>query len=168
MFYFILQHIRAFDQSFVCLFDCLTVQPFCLFLSIKSIIAIKRNASYASGLFAKRQCTKYGVQDLREATPTNAKSICEQAEPYRLSTARFPLEALTSSWSVGSNRTVDIKHVQDLCRIFEESGVQRECAENHLRVACTEAAVQKMVDHIRSSASRAGRLADTTYLLCER
>ena len=102
---------------------------------------MKRKAIGVSSLSAKRQCAKDDAQDLVEAVLRDAKSVREQAEPYRLSTAKFPLEALTPSWSIGSNRTVDIKHVQDLCRIFEENGVLRECAENHLLVACTQAAV---------------------------
>jgi hypothetical protein len=111
-------------------------------------------------LLAKQQCAKDDTQDLVEAALRDAKLVREQAELYRLSMAKFPLEALTPSWSIGSNRTVDIKHVQDLCRIFEENGVQRECAENHLLVACTQAVVQKMMDHIKSLALGAGRLED--------
>jgi hypothetical protein len=121
---------------------------------------MKRKAVGVCSLSAKRQCAKDDAQDLVEAALRDAKSVREQAEPYRLSTAKFPLEALTPSWSIGSNRTVDIKHVQDLCRIFEENGVQRECAENHLLVACTQATVQKMMDHIKSLALGAGRLED--------
>ena len=81
------------------------------------------------------------------------KSIREQAQPYLLCTAKFPLEALTSSWSIGCNRAVDVKHVRDLCRIFEETGLQREHAENHLLVACPPAAVRRMMDHLRAPAA---------------
>jgi hypothetical protein len=102
---------------------------------------MKRKAVGVCSLLAKRQCAKDDTQDLVEAALRDAKLVREQAELYRLSMAKFPLEALTPSWSIGSNRTVDIKHVQDLCRIFKENGVQQECAENYLLVACTQAAV---------------------------
>jgi hypothetical protein len=121
---------------------------------------MKRKAISVRSPPAKRQRMKDDAQDPVEAALTDAKSVREQAKPYHLCTAKFPLEALTPSWSIGSNRTVDVKHVQDLCRIFEENGVQRECAENHLLLACTQAAVQKMMDHTKSSASGVSGLED--------
>jgi len=80
---------------------------------------------------------------------TNIKSIRQQAEPYRLATARFPIDALTSTWRIGSNRPIDTKHVQDLCRMFEEQGLQRELSENHLLVACSRDEYDRMIDHLR-------------------
>jgi hypothetical protein len=80
---------------------------------------------------------------------TNIKSIRQQAEPYRLATARFPIDALTSTWRIGSNRPIDTKHVQDLCRMFEEQGLQRELSENHLLVACSRDEFDRMIDHLR-------------------
>lgn len=122
---------------------------------------MKRKASHVRSPPAKRQCVEHDdTQDPTEAAITDIKSVREQAEPYRLCTAKFPLEALTPSWSIGSNRAVSVKHVQDLCRIFEENGLQRECAENRLLVACTQAAVQKMMDHMKSSALGAGGSGD--------
>ena len=67
----------------------------------------------------------------------NAKSVRELAEPYRLVTAKFPIDALTPVWRTGSNRPIDPNHVQDLCRIFEEQRLQREDEKNHLLVLCT-------------------------------
>jgi hypothetical protein len=79
------------------------------------------------------------------------KSLREQAEPYRLGTAKFSIEALTSTWSLGSNRQIHEKHTQSLCRIFEEQGLQREAAENHLLITCTQAEVQRMVARLEQS-----------------
>ena len=120
---------------------------------------MKRKANYVRSLPTKRQCVKHNdAQDPTAAEIIDAKSVREQAEPYRLCTAKFPLEALTPSWSIGSNRAVDVKHVQDLCRIFEENGLRRECAENRLLVACTQADVHKMMGHLKLLASGVGRL----------
>ena len=80
---------------------------------------------------------------------TNIKSIRQQAEPYRLATARFPIDALTPTWRIGSNRPIDTKHVQDLCRIFEEQHLQRELSENHLLVACSQDEFDRMIDHLQ-------------------
>jgi len=114
---------------------------------------MKRKTSYVRSPPAKRQhIERSDPQVPVEAAITDTKSVREQAEPYRLYTAKLPLEALTPSWSIGSNRAVNIKHVQDLYRIFKENGLQRECVENRLLVACTQAEVQKMLDHIKSSA----------------
>ena len=82
---------------------------------------------------------------------TDTKSVRERAEPYRLATAKFPIDALTPVWKVGSNRQIDKKHVQNLCRIFEEQHLQREPDENHLRVACSQAEVQRMINHLNPS-----------------
>ncbi len=78
-------------------------------------------------------------------------SLREQAEPYRLATAKFRVEALTSTWSLGSNRQIHENHVQSLCRLFQEQGLQRELAENHLLVACTRAEVQRMMAHLEQA-----------------
>jgi len=90
----------------------------------------------------------------------NFKSLREQAEPYRLGTAKFSIEALTSIWSLGSNRQIHENHIQSLCRIFEEQGLQREAAENHLLITCTQAEVQRMI-------SRLDRIQQNTHG-CER
>jgi hypothetical protein len=82
--------------------------------------------SYLSLPIAKRKTTPLpkttgsAKQAQQDQQFTNIKSIREQAELYRLVTARFPIAALTSTWHIGSNRPIDAKHVQDLCHIFEE------------------------------------------------
>jgi len=82
---------------------------------------------------------------------TNGLSIREQAEQYRLATAKFPVDALTPSWSIGSNRPIDTKHVQTLCQIFEVQRLQREPVENRLRIACSQAEVQRMMEHLEKT-----------------
>ncbi|KAH8748291.1 hypothetical protein F5882DRAFT_236928, partial [Hyaloscypha sp. PMI_1271] len=72
----------------------------------------------------------------------------ELAEPYRICTAKFPIDALTASWSLGVNRPVNDKHVLTLCRTFEvEEGLQRETSSNHLMVGCTAEQIRKMRFH---------------------
>jgi hypothetical protein len=80
----------------------------------------------------------------------DAQSAREQAEPYRLATVRFPIDALSYSWHQGSNRPLDLAHVQRLCQIFRDQGVQPNAVENHLRLACSRQHVQRMFDHLQS------------------
>lgn len=84
---------------------------------------------------------------------TNGQSVREQAEQYRLATAKFPLNALTPDWTIGSNRPIDAKHVQTLCQIFEVQRLQRELVENRLRIACSQADVQRMMEHLQKAGS---------------
>jgi len=81
----------------------------------------------------------------------NIKSIREQAKPYRLATVKLPIAALTSTWRIGSNRPIDAKHVQDLCRIFEEQHLQREQVENHLLVACSREDFEQMMSSLQNA-----------------
>ena len=75
----------------------------------------------------------------------SAKSARELAEPYRVCTTRFPIDALTPHWSIGRNRPVNQEHVLSLCKTFEgEDGLQRETARNYLMIGCTEAQLEKM------------------------
>ncbi|KAI1097120.1 hypothetical protein F4804DRAFT_328591 [Jackrogersella minutella] len=100
------------------------------------------------GSLSKKQSAKRPRQAQSTVELADTKSVREQAEPYRLATAKFPIEALTSVWKVGSNRQIDTKHVESLCRIFKEQRLQREPEENHLRIACSQAEVQRMIDHL--------------------
>src|SRR5205814_655688 len=59
--------------------------------------------------------------------------------------------ALTSSWNIGINRTVNPKHVEKLCRIFADQGLRRKSVENHLLIACTRSEVEKMKDFLQIS-----------------
>jgi hypothetical protein len=79
---------------------------------------------------------------------TSVKSVRELAEPFRICTAKFPIDALTPSWSLGINRPLNDKHVVSLCRTFEgPDGLQREASKNYLMVGCTGEQIQKMRFH---------------------
>lgn len=107
---------------------------------------MKRKSSPLAGLKPKRIQGSKASKGL-----ANNKSIDELAEPYHLLSARLPISALSTTWSSGTNRPVDFKHVQDLCRIFKEQGLHREATGNHLRVACTQSEVQTMLAHLEST-----------------
>lgn len=90
----------------------------------------------------KRQRT--AGKELREAD-----SIYDQAAPYLLATARFPIDALTAEWSIGVNRPIDEAHKRRLRQIFDEAGVLRRGTSHRLQVACSKAHVQQMLDHLK-------------------
>lgn len=77
-----------------------------------------------------------------------ADSIYDQAAPYLLATARFPIDALTSEWSIGVNRPIDQAHKRRLRQIFDEVGVLRRDVTHRLQVACSKAQVQQMLAHV--------------------
>lgn len=117
---------------------------------------------------AKRKNPSSPTQSAKRRRPdkpviplTGAQSVVEQAQPYLLTTAKFPIHALTPVWKVGNNRQLDTKHVQSLYRIFKEQRLQRELGENHLRIACSRAEVDRMMDHLNS----AGTLHEPLSLL---
>ncbi|KAM0362979.1 hypothetical protein ACHAO7_010766 [Fusarium culmorum] len=76
-------------------------------------------------------------------------SIREQAREYRILTARMPAKALTSAWSLGQNRRLDMKHVQNLCAIFTQGGLNRRAEENHLLVLCSRSDIARMMRHLQ-------------------
>ena len=92
------------------------------------------------------------------------QSTREQARPYRLLTARMPTRALTSQWSLGQNRRVDLRHVQRLCGIFANGGLKRRAKENYLLVLCSKAEVSNMQAHGRQddSSDEAKQISDFT------
>jgi len=114
---------------------------------------IKRKAD---SLAAAGRSTKRSKSNRDETLQdwTQGPSIRQQAEPYRLVTARFPLNALTSAWSVGSNRHLDSKQVDMLCQIFEKQRLQREPEENRLRIACSRADIQRITEHLSQVAEQ--------------
>ncbi len=75
-----------------------------------------------------------------------SKSAREQAEPYRLATVRFPIDALSPIWSVGSNRPIDEGHKQRLVEVFKEHGLRRSDVSTRLLVACSRNDVETMKD----------------------
>jgi hypothetical protein len=109
----------------------------------------KRKANSLLSGSAKRFQQDGSSRDL-----TNGQSVREQAEGYRLITAKFPVAALTPIWSVGSNRDIDVRHVKSLCQIFKEEKLQREVAENRLRLACSRAEVERMIEHLAVAGER--------------
>jgi hypothetical protein len=103
---------------------------------------MKRKGVNVSTEIGKRQRTT--VKELREAD-----SIYDQAAPYLLVTARFPIDALTPEWSIGLNRPIDETHKRRLRQIFDEAGVLRRGTSHRLQVACSKAQVQQMLDHLK-------------------
>lgn len=99
---------------------------------------------------AKRKDASGPRRTAKRVRLTGAESVIEQAKPYLLATAKFPISALTAVWKVGHNRQIDAKHVQNLYRIFKEQNLQREVDENHLRIACSRAEVDRMKDRLNS------------------
>lgn len=79
----------------------------------------------------------------------DVKSIEEQAEQYLLGTVKFPLNALTTSWRIGSNRRINEKHVNALYEKFKDEGLQREVPINHLLVECGRDDFERMMDQLR-------------------
>jgi hypothetical protein len=113
-------------------------------------------------LSSPKPSAKRARQDQPTAELTGTKSVVEQAEPYLLATAKFPISALTSVWKVGRNRQVDRKHVQSLQRIFKEQNLQREVDDNHLRIMCSREEVDRMKDHLNSTGIVNGSWPDFT------
>jgi len=105
--------------------------------------------------------TKRNKQSLGQKLKSGL-SIIDQAQPYLLTTAKFPLDALTSTWSNGSNRPIDLEHVKILCQVFEQQQLQRESPTNRLYIACSQIEIQRMIMHIGeqpSEAAEAGEVA---------
>lgn len=71
------------------------------------------------------------------------ETTLEQAQQYRILTAKMPVEALAADWSVGRNRVIQEKHVKALCKIFTQGGLKR--ADNHLAVLSTRPEVECML-----------------------
>lgn len=104
----------------------------------------------------KQRCQE---PDCKVSTLKEIESVCEQAEPHRLVTAKFPIDALTPEWTVGANRSIDEAHKQRLCEIFNEQGVLRKDPGHRLRVACTKEQVRRMLDHVGWEHAQDGQVA---------
>lgn len=92
--------------------------------------------------------------DRPSSTFRDVESARAQAEPYRIATAKFPVNALTPTWSIGKNRPIDHKQVQTLCRIFmQNGGVERKSWDRRLLILCTHQEVEKMISHLRANGS---------------
>src|SRR5271167_3002006 len=92
----------------------------------------------------------------RKLTPhtllLNSQYLHPTAEPFRIGTAKLPLDALTTVWRIGTNRPLENKQVQRLQRIYKQDGVAREVEEHHLVVACTRAEFERAVEDYCSKA----------------
>jgi hypothetical protein len=72
----------------------------------------------------------------------------QEAEPHRLATVRFPVDALTAEWSTGRNRDFDPTHKQELVARFRAQGIQED-AETRIRIMCSKADFEKMRRHLQ-------------------
>lgn len=121
---------------------------------------MKRNSADDSPRAKKRQRIVVEVKE--------GDSIYDQAAPYLLATARFPIDALTSQWSNGINRPIDQAHKRRLRQVFNEVGVFRRDRSHRLQIACSKAEVQKMLHHLEEhqacTAAAAAKGADEVDL----
>jgi hypothetical protein len=77
-------------------------------------------------------------------------SIRQQAKPYRMTTARIPIDALTCTWSIGKNRRIDQQHVQKLFESFMRGELARQSEENYILVQCSAELVQRAMRETRA------------------
>lgn len=105
---------------------------------------MKRKQANEPAVVRKKQRTH-----LKEVDP-----VYDQAAPYRLVTAQFPIDALTPEWSIGTNRSVNEAHKRRLLQIFKEVGVLRRDVSHRLQVICPKAQVERMLDHLRQEENR--------------
>ncbi|KAI9750999.1 MAG: hypothetical protein M4579_006224 [Chaenotheca gracillima] len=75
----------------------------------------------------------------------NVEGVRQQAEPYRICTARMSVQEVTRDWRRGKNRALLQTHVKDLSERFFDEGVRRD---RHLLVACTKRDVENVVRHM--------------------
>ena len=112
---------------------------------------VKRYNSSLSRKMTKKQRIEEPKQSGLEA-----QSAVEEAKPYLLVTAKFPIDALTPEWSLGVNRSINTQHKQRLYRNFIEQGVLRNEQVNRLRIACTKVEVQQMLDYVGHGKEQSG------------
>ncbi|KAG6061252.1 hypothetical protein E4U32_003042 [Claviceps aff. humidiphila group G2b] len=84
--------------------------------------------------------------------PSTAKRpALELKHAKSIATARMPIKLLTTTWSLGSNRLLNRRHVQQLKRAFVQfGGPKRDPEEHHLKVLCTGAEVHRMMKQLGS------------------
>lgn len=76
-------------------------------------------------------------------------TLKQQPEAESMITARMPIMALTTEWSLGRNRPLDPRHVQKLSKRFiAEGGPKREATQNHLKVLVSGADVRRMMEQL--------------------
>lgn len=79
------------------------------------------------------------------------KSARQQALPYLLATARIPIKVLTTEWKIGQNRSLDFKHVQDLCSAFKNKALKQTSYDNYLLVSRHRESVHKMKEYLQDA-----------------
>lgn len=84
-----------------------------------------------------------------KAGPATTLQQPEQLFAKCLTTARMPIAALTTKWSLGENRPEDPRHVQRLKKRFLDEGrPKREAKGNHVVALCSGADVRRMMGKI--------------------
>lgn len=113
-------------------------------------LAVKRPADTSHPPSGKRRCIPWASSPLLEASPAvkvnENSSLRERAEPFRLVTAQFPIDALTAVWKDGTNRPINVAHQRRLCKLFQKQGLHRNDASHRLRLACSKTDVEAMMN----------------------
>lgn len=86
------------------------------------------------------------VPAIQNREGSEGSSVREQAEPYRLVTAKFPIDALTAEWKDGTNRPINPAHQRRLYQAFQTQGLHRTDVSHRLRLACTKVEVEAMMN----------------------
>lgn len=110
---------------------------------------MKRKLSTKDLLKAKNEHSKRPRQNELFAFQ-ETDSIRQQAKPYRITTARIPINALTYTWSIGKNRRIDQQHVQKLYESFMRGELARQSEENYILVQCSAELVQRAMRETRA------------------
>ncbi|KAG5964649.1 hypothetical protein E4U56_002129 [Claviceps arundinis] len=80
---------------------------------------------------------------------TAKRPAMEMKDAKSIITARMPIKLLSTTWTLGSNRLLDRRHVQKLRKAFVElGGPNRDLEEHHLKVLCTGAEVERMLKEL--------------------
>lgn len=104
---------------------------------MRTITVKKRDRGPRDGDTTGEQPGKKRVRTFEEG-----ESARELALAHHIATARIPIRALTTKWSMGSNRPVDARHVRRLRDVFLEGTLNRTARENRLLVLGTRAEVE--------------------------
>ncbi|KAG6082455.1 hypothetical protein E4U15_002503 [Claviceps sp. LM218 group G6] len=102
----------------------------------------RRRASVSDG----EEDSDSARQKRRSVQSTAKRPAIELKDAKSIITARMPIKLLSTTWTLGSNRLLDRRHVQKLRKAFVElGGPNRDLEEHHLKVLCTGAEVERML-----------------------
>ncbi|KAG6045131.1 hypothetical protein E4U33_001411 [Claviceps sp. LM78 group G4] len=88
-------------------------------------------------------------QERHNVQSTAKRPAIELEDAKSIITARVPIELLSPTWSLGSNRPLDRRHAQKLRKAFVElGGPKRDLEEHHLKVLCKGAEVERMLKEL--------------------